>query len=110
MNKISANLFYVREDGLLFVQLKKNHLREHPDLESYFGKTVVQFPSMKLTASVSLRLVSFSMTGRLLRLYLLVSRRLSSSPMNLDERRTLMTREELCRDVFKRAFYHAQNI
>lgn len=60
--KISANLFYVREDGLLFVQLKKNHLHEHPDLESYFGKTVVQFPGMKIEANC----VGITQTGIIL--------------------------------------------
>lgn len=62
MNKISANLFYVREDGLLFVQLKKTHLREHPDLESYFGRKVIQFPGMKIEATC----VGITQTGIIL--------------------------------------------
>lgn len=60
--KINANLFYVREDGLLFVQLKKNHLHEHPDLESYFGRTVVQFPGMRVEANC----VGITQTGIIL--------------------------------------------
>ena len=48
--KVNANLFYVREDGKLFVQLKKSQIVEHPNLESYFGKTVVFFPNMKIEA------------------------------------------------------------
>lgn len=62
MNKTNANLFYVREDGLLFVQLKKNHLHEHPDLESYFGRTAVQFPNMKIEANC----VGITQTGIIL--------------------------------------------
>ena len=62
MNKNHANLFYVREDGLLFVQLKKNQLHEHPDLESYFGRTIVQFPGMQIKANC----VGITQTGIIL--------------------------------------------
>lgn len=44
--KVSANLFYVRNDGRLFVQLKKNMFVEHPDLEIFFEITKVNFPKM----------------------------------------------------------------